>query len=204
MTRNRQKDQQVQSDDPEVTQPEDVVDNETDAEELEEEVDELAQAIAERDNYLDQLQRSVAEFTNYRRRSDQERSNLVPMIRRDVLAQFIPVIDDFERALGQLSEDDRNNGWVAGFAMINTKLQGVLERSGVLEVNPLHEPFDPSQQEAVATEPGTGGSTVVEVYQKGYRIGDVLIRPAMVKTGDPVETSADERIGADPTSSFDA
>lgn len=204
MTRNRQKDQQVQSDDPEVTQPEDVVDNETDAEELEEEVDELAQAIAERDNYLDQLQRSVAEFTNYRRRSDQERSNLVPMIRRDVLAQFIPVIDDFERALGQLSEDDRNNGWVAGFAMINTKLQGVLERSGVLEVNPLHEPFDPSQQEAVATEPGTGGSTVVEVYQKGYRIGDVLIRPAMVKTGDPVETSADERIGADSTSSFDA
>ncbi|CAN5641773.1 nucleotide exchange factor GrpE [soil metagenome] len=204
MTRNRQKDRQVQSDDPEVTQPEDVVDNETDAQELEEEVDELAQVQAERDNYFDQLQRSVAEFTNYRRRSDQERSNLVPMIRRDVLAQFIPVIDDFERALGQLSEDDRNNGWVAGFAMINTKLQGVMERSGVSEVNPLHESFDPSQQEAVASEPGTSGSTVIEVYQKGYRIGDVLIRPAMVKTGDPVETSADERIGADPPSSFDA
>ncbi len=201
---NRKKDQQVPYDDSEMIQPEAAAEGEVGAVETEEEVDELAQAIAERDTYLDQLQRSVAEFTNYRRRNDQERSNLVPMIRRDVLAQFIPVIDDFERALGQLSEDDRNNGWVAGFSMINTKLGGILERSGVSEVNPLNEPFDPSQQEAVASEPGAGGSIVVEVYQKGYRIGDVLIRPAMVKTGDPVDTSADERIGADSASAFDA
>lgn len=202
MTNDRQKDQKVAGDDSGVTVSDDAVDDDAMAGEPEEPLDELSQALIERDTYFDQLQRSVADFTNYRRRNDQERSKLVPMVRRDVLAQFIPVIDDFERALGQLSEEERTNGWVTGFTMINVKLRGILERSGVEEVDPLHEPFDPSQQEAVATEPGTSGSTVVEVYQKGYRIGDVLIRPAMVKTGDPVETSRDDR--ADSAPAFDA
>lgn len=169
------------------------VEQEVNRNEATEELDELAQVRAERDRYLDQLQRSVAEFTNYRRRNDQERGNLVALVRKDVLAQFIPVIDDFDRALGHLPEDDKENGWVMGFTMINTKLRSILERSGVEEVDPVDEPFDPSQHEAVSTEPGTSGSNVVEVYQKGYRIGDVLIRPAMVKTGDPIETPSGDR-----------
>lgn len=138
---------------------------------------------AERDRYLDQLQRSVAEFANYRRRSEQERAQLVPIVRRDLLANFLPVMDDLERAMAQVPEDKRDDGWVTGMAMIETKFRNVLERADVQVVDPLGEPFDPSRHEAVATEPGTDGSTVVEVYQKGYAIGDVLIRPAMVKTG---------------------
>ncbi len=151
-------------------------------------VDELAQAMAERDDYLDQLQRSRAEFLNFKRRSELERGQLRQFVSRDVLAQFLPVIDDFERALATLPDDERENGWAKGFSMIQAKLTGTAERLGAARIEALGQPFDPSVHEAVATEPGSTGSNVVEVYQNGYRIGDVLVRPAMVKTGDPPVT----------------
>lgn len=147
-------------------------------------VDELETLRAERDSYLDQLQRSVAEFANYRRRNEQERAQLVPVVRRDLLAQFLPIVDDFERALAQVPDDERETGWMTGIAMIETKLKGLLERAGVTAIDPAGEPFDPSRHEAVASDPGSSGQTVVEVYQKGYAIGDMLVRPAMVRTGD--------------------
>lgn len=163
-----------------------------DAMEAEETQDELETTRAERDRYLDQLQRSVAEFANYRRRSEQERAQVVPMVRSDVLAQFLPVLDDFERAMAQVPEDKREDTWIVGLAMIESKFRNVLERSGVRTIDPAGEPFDPAMHESVASDPGSDGSTVVEVYQKGYAIGDVLIRPAMVKTGDPQD--ADEHV----------
>jgi molecular chaperone GrpE len=73
---------------------------------------------------------------------------------------------------------------MTGITMIESKLRGILERAGVHAIDPVGEPFDPSQHEAVATDPGSTGSTVIEVYQKGYAIGDMLVRPAMVRTGD--------------------
>lgn len=151
---------------------------------VEEEVDELAEVTAERDEYLDQLQRSRAEFANYRRRIDQERQVMRDLIQRDVLAQFLPVADDFDRALSAIPESDRDNTWVAGITMIQTKLNGILERAGMTAIDALNRPFDPAVHESVASDPGSKGDTVVEVYQKGYRLGDVLVRPAMVKTGD--------------------
>jgi molecular chaperone GrpE len=159
--------------------------DDNDAVEAEGAQDELETTRAERDRYLDQLQRSVAEFTNYRRRSEQERAQVVPMVRRDVLAQFLPVLDDFERAMAQVPEDKREDTWIVGLAMIESKFRNVLERSGARTIDPTGDPFDPAIHESVASDPGSTGSTVVEVYQKGYAIGDVLIRPAMVKTGDP-------------------
>lgn len=153
----------------------------------ESEPDELTRVTAERDDYLDQLQRSRAEFLNFRRRNEQERAQLRQFVARDVLAQFLPVIDDFDRALVSVPDDERETGWMKGVAMIQTKLHGIAERLGVTTVDAIGKPFDPSVHEAVATEPGTSGSTVVEVYQNGYRIGDVLVRPAMVKTGDPID-----------------
>lgn len=151
---------------------------------------ELERLQAERDSYFDQLQRSVAEFANYRRRNDQERSQLASMVRKDVISQFLPVIDDFERAMAQVPDDEQSTGWVTGLTMIESKFKGILERADVTPIDPVGEFFDPAKHEAVATEPGTTGSTVVEVYQKGYSIGDLLVRPAMVKTGDPVEADA--------------
>lgn len=151
---------------------------------------ELERLQAERDSYLDQLQRSVAEFANYRRRNEQERSQLVSTVRKDVLVQFLPVLDDFERAMAMIPDDEQSKSWVSGLQMIESKFKGILDRAEARILNPVGEPFDPSQHEAVATEPGTNGSTVVEVYQKGYAIGDMLVRPAMVKTGDPEKMNA--------------
>lgn len=159
-------------------------------------LDELETLRAERDDYLDQLQRSRAEFANFKRRNDQERFMLRELVSRDVLSQFLPVVDDFERALGSLPEAERGNSWVAGMEMIQNKLNGILERSDVKKVDALNQPFDPKEHEAVATEPGTSGSVVIEVYQSGYKIGDSLLRPAMVKTGDAAPENNEETFDA--------
>ncbi|MGC4105595.1 MAG: nucleotide exchange factor GrpE [Thermomicrobiales bacterium] len=165
----------------------------------------LAAVSAERDEYLDQLQRSRAEFANYRRRVDQERQIIGDLAKRDALIQFLPVVDDFERALGAVPEAERSNSWLSGITMIQNKLNGILERAGVSPVEALGQPFDPSVHEAVATEPGTSGSHVVEVYQKGYRVGDQLARPAMVKTGSaPADADTDETSSAKDAPAFDA
>lgn len=149
-----------------------------------EEVDQLAVVTAERDEFLDQLQRSRAEFANYRRRNDQERAMVRQIVGRDVLSQFLPVIDDLDRALGSIPDSERESSWVKGVSLIQSKLNGTVERLGVTKIEALNQPFDPAFHEAVATEPGTSGSHVVEVYQSGYKLGDLLVRPAMVKTGD--------------------
>ncbi len=149
-----------------------------------EDVDQLSVVMAERDEFLDQLQRSRAEFANFRRRNDQERAMLRQIVGRDVLSQFLPVIDDLDRALAAIPESERASGWVKGVSMIQVKLNGTVERLGVTRIEALHQPFDPAFHEAVATEPGTGGTHVVEIYQNGYMLGDTLVRPAMVKTGD--------------------
>jgi molecular chaperone GrpE len=172
-------------------QTQDFQDVEHHEEELDAE-DELSAALAERDDYLDQLQRSRAEFLNFKRRTDQERFQLREYVSRDVLAKFLPVIDDFERALGALPESERNSSWVAGMELIQSKFLGILEQSGVKKLAPLGETFDPKEHEAVATEPGSTGHIVVEIYQPGYKIGETLIRPAMVKTGDVVPDTAAE------------
>jgi molecular chaperone GrpE len=152
--------------------------------------DPLAVAIAERDDYLDQLQRSRAEFVNFRRRSDQERAQLRDFVARDISSQFIPVIDDFERAMTMAPSDPEVAKFVQGIEMIQSRLKAVFDRLGVTRIEAVGQPFDPALHEAVASEPGTSGSTVVEVYQNGYRIGDTLVRPAMVKTGDAAPESS--------------
>lgn len=155
-----------------------------DAEVADDEASELEQAIAERDDYLDQLQRSRAEFINFRKRTEQERQRLGEMFTASTLAQFLPVLDDFQRAVEAVPEEEKDSGWVTGIRMIEKKFEDILERAGVVPIDALNEPFDPSVHEAVATEPGTSGQTVVEIYQKGYKLGDTLLRAAMVKTGD--------------------
>jgi len=147
--------------------------------------DVIEKLIAQRDEYLDQLQRSRAEFINYRKRTEQERMKLGEVVTAATLSQFLPVLDDFDRAMDLVPEDNAESGWVSGIAMIRTKLQGLLERAGVTEVDGVNAPFDPAVHEAVASEPGSSGEVVVEVYQKGYKLGDTLLRAAMVKTGDP-------------------
>jgi molecular chaperone GrpE len=147
-------------------------------------VSELESVMAERDGYLDQLQRTLAEFANYRRRVDQERVQAREFASRDLLRQLVPVLDDLQRALGSIADDQKETSWVQGVQMIERKLGGLLEREGVTPIDAVGQPFDPAIHEAVASDPGSGGQTVVEVYQAGYRHKNNILRPAMVRVGD--------------------
>lgn len=155
------------------------------------EIDAAALA-AERDNYLDQLQRTLADFANFRRRVDQERIQARELATRDLLRQLVPIMDDLQRALGSIPEDDRETPWVQGVQLIERKLGSLLEREGVTPIDAVGQPFDPALHEAVASDPGSGGQTVVEVYQAGYRHRNNLLRPAMVRIGD--KESSESRV----------
>ncbi len=166
------------------------------------EAPDLATLTAERDSYLDQLKRSLAEFANYRRRVDQERAQARELATRDLLRALVPIVDDFQRALAVVPDELRNHPWVQGVHLIERKLVALLEREGVTPIEALGKPFDPGLHEAVATEPGSTQNIVVEVYQTGYRHGQHLLRPAMVKVGDKVEepASGDESATAESIS----
>lgn len=144
----------------------------------------IEKLIAQRDEYLDQLQRSRAEFINYRKRTDAEKLRLGEMFTASTIGKFLPVIDDWDRAMTAVPENEHDDGWFKGIAMIKSKLNQLLESSGVVEVDGVGSPFDTSIHEAVSVEPGTSGDHVVEVYQKGYKLGNSVLRAAMVKTGD--------------------
>jgi molecular chaperone GrpE len=150
--------------------------------------DHLVVITEERNRYLDQLQRSLAEFANYRKRVDQERLQARKIATRDLLAGVVPIADDFRRAMEAIPANAREEPWVKGVELIERNLNALLEREGVRPVEALGQPFDPAMHEAVAVEPGTSGTTVVDVFQTGYWHGDQLLRPAVVKVGDPVPT----------------
>ncbi len=152
----------------------------------------LATVLAERDQYLDQLQRSMAEFANYRRRVDQERIIARQVATRDLLLRLVPIADDFRRAFDAIPEANREEPWVAGMALIERNLASFLEREGVRPIDALGQPFDPAVHEAVAVVPGSTGSSVVNVFQNGYWQGDQVLRPAMVQVGDPVPAEETE------------
>jgi len=138
---------------------------------------------SERDDFLDQLQRSRADFANFRRRVEQERSMLREVASQSLLVQFLPVLDDLQRALAAVPDDQRNDPLVQGVQLIERKFWSAFERAGVRPIEADGATFDPAIHEAVDTEPGSSADTVTSVYQTGYRLGTGLLRPALVKVG---------------------
>lgn len=143
---------------------------------------ELEAVTAERDRYLDQLQRTTAEYANYRRRTEQERERQRLAANEQLLREFVPVLDDFQRGLNSVPENDETTSMISGLSLVEQKFLNALRKHGVVPVEALGTPFDPSLHEAVEMDPA-GGDTVVAVYQPGYRLGDGVLRPAMVKVG---------------------
>lgn len=150
------------------------------------------QAKGDRDlaaEYLDALQRERAAFINYRRRTEQERAETIQYASANLLKKLLPIMDDFDRALAAIPEEERkNNKWVAGVELIARKLHNVMEQEGVEPIDAKGQPFDPNLHEAVAFEDnadaGQGDKhedTVSEVFSKGYKLRDRVLRPAMVK-----------------------
>lgn len=129
--------------------------------------------------------RLQADFTNFKRRSDTEKKQLSEVVKMEVLANILPVIDNFERAL-QVPQDtlsDELKSFVDGYAMIYKQLTAVLEKEGVTKIDAVGKPFDPNYHQAVMRVPSDeyDDDIVVEVLQDGYLLGDKTLRPAMVK-----------------------
>ena len=130
-------------------------------------------------------QRSAADFANFKRRTDEERSVIGQVGTALLISKMLGVLDDFDRALATVPPD-AHEGWVEGVRLVERKLRSVLEAEGVTPIEALGEPFDPNLHEAVVHEPTTEhpDNTVIAELQRGYRLNDRVLRPAMVKVAN--------------------
>ena len=166
----------------------------------EEEVDELQAAMRERDEYLDTLQRLKAEFDNYRKRAARDQSDLVARASERVVRELLPVLDDLERALDAAAEHEEAK-LEEGVRLVYRSLAATLAREGLAEI-PTDGPFDPHTQEALLSQPSDADEgTVIQVLQKGYSLGDRVLRPARVVIAAPRPYAA---APGDPTDGLEA
>ena len=144
---------------------------------------ELEKAQAQAAEYLDGWQRARAEFANYKKRMEAEWEEFRRTSNEALLLKLLPVVDDFERAFQTLPDDLKGMPWVEGIAMILRKLQAVLESENVTPIEAKGQPFDPQWHEAVMQEETTEhpDGYVIEEMQRGYRLGERVLRPTMVK-----------------------
>ena len=141
----------------------------------------LETAVAQRDEYLDSLRRTQADFQNFKRRNQTARADGYEDGVREAIAAMLPSIDNLERALDAADKAGVNDGLTDGVRMtLGTLLDG-LKRFGFEEVPSLGEQFDPELHNAVMREAGEEPGKILEVFQKGYRVKDKIIRYAMVK-----------------------
>jgi molecular chaperone GrpE len=142
--------------------------------------EQLAEAEAKRDEYLDLLQRTKADFENYRKRAIRDQERLVAHAHERLVKELLPVLDDLERAL-EAAERHEEAALVDGVKLVQGALRKALEKEGLAEIE-AEGAFDPHVHEAVLTQPGNGkeSGSVLEVVQRGYRLGDKIVRPARV------------------------
>src|SRR3970040_1904594 len=128
-------------------------------------------------------QRAAADYQNLKRRMEQERAEVGRLANASLVINLLPLLDDMERALRNVEHKLAGLTWIDGVWLIYRKFQAVLENTGVTEIPAEGQPFDPQVHEAISEAPGEEGK-VVSVVQKGYRLGDRVIRPAMVIVGN--------------------
>lgn len=141
----------------------------------------VADLEAENQQLRDQLLRKLADFDNFRKRTEREKADYFKYALADIIRSLLPVLDNFDRALAH--NTDANDEFRTGIEMIYKQLFETLEKSGVSVISEAGVPFDPTIHEAVMSEenPAVPSHTVIDVLQKGYFLNDRLIRPAMVK-----------------------
>jgi molecular chaperone GrpE len=157
---------------------------------------ELEKAKAQAADYLDGWQRARAEFANYKKRNEQERQELFKLANATFMARLLPIFDDFERAFQTLPRNLLSLTWIDGVALIYRRLQAILEAEGLALIETEGESFDPLLHEAVTSEESAEhqeGQIIGEV-QKGYKLGDRVLRPALVRVakGKPVSEGEEE------------
>lgn len=128
------------------------------------------------------LKRERADAINMRRRHDDQLARLKDLVKADVVQELLPVIDNFERALGHVPKDLEKNDYVKGVKSVVKQFEKTLENIGVKKIETVGHPFDPRLHEAVSIEEGKGVSeVVVEELRPGYKLGDEVLRHATVK-----------------------
>ncbi len=150
---------------------------------------ELEEAKAQAAEYLEGWQRTQAEFANYRKRQEAERQQWVQMSNAALIAKILPVLDDLERAERTLPAGLESLTWIEGIFLIKRRLEMILEAEGVRPIETEGKTFDPLYHEAVTYEEVEGyedGQIIGEV-QRGYMLGDRVIRPALVRVARAVE-----------------
>ena len=127
--------------------------------------------------------RLMADFQNFRRRTEKEKNDIYAFANEKIVSELLNVIDNFERALAMATEGD---GFAEGMKLIFKQLQGVLEKSGVAEIEALGQDFDPNFHNAIMMEDSAEyeSGKVTEVLQKGYMLNNRVIRPSMVKVAN--------------------
>jgi molecular chaperone GrpE len=156
-----------------------------------EDVESLKQALAEEkkksEEYLANWQRAQADFINYKRRTEQERQDFNRFANANLILSLLPALDDLERALRSMPPaKSAKYSWAEGIRLVERKFKTILEGQGVTPIKALGEPFDPNFHEALRQDKGQEG-IVIEEFQKGYILGDRVLRPAKVVVGNGEE-----------------
>jgi molecular chaperone GrpE len=146
----------------------------------------LASAEAEAETHLNDLKRLAAEFENYRKRVAREQESLSARAAERLVKELLPIVDDLERAL-EAAEEHEEAKLEEGVRLVHRQLAAVLEREGLAEIE-TNGKFDPHVHEALLSQPSDAEEgAVIEVLQKGYRLGDRVVRPARVVVAAPKE-----------------
>ena len=128
------------------------------------------------------LQHVQADFENYKKRVAAERAGLMDTAKAAVLAQLLPALDNFDRAAGHLPKELADNSWAQGMSYVGTQLEQLLDEIGVQKFSPMGEIFNHNEHEAVEfIQSAKPEGTILEVVTPGYRIGEQIARPAVVK-----------------------
>lgn len=149
---------------------------ETVEEKLQAKIEKQKEEIDEKD---DRIKRLMAEFENFKKRSDKERLGMYNSVMGDVVMKLLPVLDNLEKAVAAESKDEQYKN---GIEMVEKQFQDVLKANGVKEIESIGKPFDPSLHEAVSLveDSNLGPKTIKEEYRKGYTIGDKVLRHSLV------------------------
>lgn len=158
-------------------------------EELEEDdnIDELKTKLEDKMKELEELNnrllRLQADFLNYKKRVEKEKESIYAYASEELICQVLPVIDNFERALDSVNDKQKEDSFYKGVEMVYKQLLDILKKSGLEEIKAIGEKFDPNLHHGVAQEESSEHEedTIIEVYQKGYKLKDKVIRPSMVK-----------------------
>ncbi len=146
---------------------------------------ELAETKAKSEEHLYNWQRSAADFSNYKRRTDDERATLSQFSNAVLISKLLSVLDDFDRALESVPAE-AHDAWIEGIKLVERKLRNVLEAEGVTAIEAIGHPFDPNLHEAVAHEETAEvpDNHVIGEVQRGYRLHDRIIRPSLVRVAN--------------------